>query len=141
MMSISCSAQNMVAAGEMYLFGVAFSPVDSVVYVTELQPLSGAYVSRKTKFLQGRNEYSGQLKEYMESCGRRHMTVAVSYATKKKSAEKKYLSLKQKYQKSNYLIKYLTEAEFSFTVIPFDEITTVQESAPVQKPAKKKKKK
>lgn len=120
-LTLSSNAQKIVPVGEFYIFGVAFSLTDSTVYVTELQPLSDVYINEKSKFLYSRNEYSAQLRDHLLSEGLKHMTVAVSYAKKKSKAEKKYLRLKQKYQKKNYLVKHLTNVDFSFTAVPYEE--------------------
>lgn len=139
--TLLCNAQKVIPAPDMYIFGVAYSPVDSTVYITELQFIEGAHVNKKTGFLYSRNEYSSQLSDYMISLGNRHMTVSVTYDVNSKKAEKKYLSMKSKYQKSKYLIKYLASSEFFFSPVPYEETPETVTEISTEKIAKKMKKK
>ena len=49
----------------VYLFGASFSFSDSVVYFTEIMPVEGAKLDKKTKFLLHRQYYAYELKDYM----------------------------------------------------------------------------
>lgn len=137
-MAVLGNAQKIVPVEEMYIYGVAFNPVDSVVYITEMQPLQNVHLTKKTGFLYARNEYSNQLSEFMSSDGKLHMTVAVSYARDRKKAEKKYLKQKQKFQKGKYLIKYISLADFKFEPAAYDEQQQTEEVTPAKKDKKKK---
>ena len=105
----------------LYMFGFSASFKDSVVYVTDIQQVEGAWIDHKTKFLLGRDQYSIQLKEYLEqSLQQQGRICMVIFATKKKEAEKKYLKLMKKYTKG-YDVRYLNAPEFKFMAIDMGE--------------------
>lgn len=138
LLPLFAQAQKSVPAEEMYMFAVAFTPLDSTVYITDMQPVKGARVYKKSKLLFSSNEYSAQVKNFLAGTGLDRMVVAVSYATKRTKAEKKYVKMKQKYQKAKYLVKYITATDFAFSEVPYD--AEEDQVAVVEKPAKKKKK-
>lgn len=105
----------------LYMFGFSASFKDSVVYVTDIQQVEGAWIDHKTKFLLGRDQYSIQLKEYLEQSMQQQGRICmVIFATKKKEAEKKYLKLMKKYTKG-YDVRYLNAPEFKFMAIDMGE--------------------
>lgn len=105
----------------LYMFGFSASFKDSVVYVTDIQQVEGAWIDHKTKFLLGRDQYSIQLKEYLEQSMQQQGRICmVIFATKKKEAEKKYLNLMKKYTKG-YDVRYLNAPEFKFMAIDMGE--------------------
>lgn len=118
---VALAALGMSAAEKMqtvYLYGFAASFNDSTVYFTELQQLDSAYVNTKTKFLYARNEYSYQLRNYLDGVGFEKATCVTSYALTRKEAEKKYLELRKRYlEGGRYTIKYLKESDFKFLPI------------------------
>ena len=76
----------------MYMFGFAASFKDSVVYMTEIQDVQGAWYDTKSKFLLGRDHYSSQLKEHFkEKLQMSDRVCMVIFAKSIKKAEKKYL--------------------------------------------------
>ena len=83
--------------------------------------MEGAWIDHKTKFLLGRDQYSIQLKEYLEQSMQQQGRICmVIFATKKKEAEKKYLKLMKKYTKG-YDVRYLNAPEFKFMAIDMGE--------------------
>ena len=105
----------------LYMFGFSASFKDSVVYVTDIQQVEGVWIDHKTKFLLGRDQYSIQLKEYLEQSMQQQGRICmVIFATKKKEAEKKYLKLMKKYTKG-YDVRYLNAPEFKFMAIDMGE--------------------
>lgn len=120
----------------IYAFGFSASFNDSTVYFTDIQPMPEATIERKTHFLQNRDAYSVQLKDFLANQGAPHRVCAVIYATKQKDIEKKFTKLRKKYIKTGkFDIKYLAANEFKFTPLPAEEQT---ETAPMTKEAKKK---
>lgn len=102
----------------VYIYGFAASFNDSTVYITEIQQLDSAYIDSKTKFLYSRNNYSAQMRDYLQTVGFPHATCITSFALKRKDAEKKYLKLRKRYlEKGAYNIKYLKESDFKFQAI------------------------
>ncbi len=73
----------------IYIFGYAASYVDSLAYLTDIQRIDTAYIETKGGFLQGRNQYSNQLKQYVEEIsGKKNISSAVFFSEKKKQLEK-----------------------------------------------------
>ena len=116
MLAAKVSAK-MLKTSHMYMFGFSASFKDSVVYVTDIQDVQGAWIEKKSKFLMGRDKYSEQLKTHLTEQLRQNDRVCVVFFNKsKKKAEKKYLKLMKKYKKG-YDIRYLNVTEFKFEVI------------------------
>ena len=83
--------------------------------------MDSAYIDSKTKFLYSRENYSYQLRDYLDNIGFKNATCTTSFATTKKEAEKKYLALRKRYLGGgNYNIHYLKESEFRFQPISGD---------------------
>ncbi len=102
----------------VYMYGFAASFNDSTVYFTEIQQVDSAYIDSKTKFLYSRENYSYQLRDYLDAQGYKNATCVTSYALTRKEAEKKYLTLRKKYLgNSGYNIKYLKESDFRYLPI------------------------
>ena len=116
MLAANVSAK-MLKTSHMYMFGFSASFKDSVVYVTDIQDVQGAWIEKKSKFLMGRDKYSEQLKTHLTEQLRQNDRVCVVFFNKsKKKTEKKYLKLMKKYKKG-YDIRYLNVTQFKFEVI------------------------
>ena len=101
------------------MFGFSASFKDSVVYVTDIQNVPQARINEK-KFLLDRDQYSYQLKNYLEETLQQPGRIClVIYDIDKKKAEKKYVKLMKKYKKG-YQVLYLNETQFRFKVIEGD---------------------
>ena len=70
--SLAISAKN--EAKTAYIFGFASSFNDSTVYFTSVQQVDSAYFTGKSKFLVGRDNYSYQLRDYLEQAGKGYKT-------------------------------------------------------------------
>lgn len=117
---MSVSAQRIVPAKEIFIYGVGFNPMDSVVYMTDIQPLNGTFKNKKNGFLFARSEYSAKLKEHISSLGARDITTSVTYAETPKAALKKYNRLKKKFAKDKSIIKYITTSGFQFSAVAYE---------------------
>ena len=91
-----------IQPAHVYMFGFSASFKDSVVYITNVQDVQGAWIDSKTKFLLNRDSYSYQLKEHM--------------ATNKKKIEKQLKKLRKKYKELTLL-----PTEFHFEAIEQSE--------------------
>lgn len=80
-----------------YIFGFASSFNDSTVYITGVQQVDSAYFVGRANFLVSRDNYSFQLRDYLEQQGAGYRTCTVIYDINKKKAEKKWLKLYSKY--------------------------------------------
>ena len=116
-----------VKPAHVYMFGFSASFQDSIVYVTDIQDVQGAWIESKTKFLLGRDNYSYQLKEHFTNNLQDPDRVCmVFYATSKSKAVKIMKKLMKKYvpnhKKSKkkwktYDVRYITTAYFNFSPI------------------------
>ncbi len=99
----------------VYMYGIATSLMDSVVYVTEIQQVEGAVVNSKNGFLEARSLYSEQLRAFLEQLGNQgNMTCAVCFHEKKHKIQKKHQKLLGKYAKKDIILKTLKDSEFQF---------------------------
>lgn len=153
--ALSISARNTVVP-KMYMFGFAASFNDSIVYLTEIQAVDSVWIDTKNSFLQGRENYSYQLRNYLANkLNLPHRTCVVFYNQDRQKLEKKYLKFKALYTtkaKQNYEIRHINENDFHFRAVNlgYEEITDAQakaekkaakEAAKAKKKAEKAKKK
>lgn len=105
----------------VYLFGFSASFKDSVVYITDVQDIKGAWMDSKTKHLLGRENYSAQLKDYLTTkLQLKDRVCLVFYAVNKKDAEKQYQKIKAKYTekaKGAFDVRYLPLGDFRFDAV------------------------
>ena len=102
----------------IFVYGFAASFNDSTVYFTDIQQIDSAYIDSKTKFLYSRENYSYQLRDYLDKLGFKNATCTTSFATTRTEAEKKYLALRKKYLEGDkYNINYLKEQDFHYEAI------------------------
>ena len=110
---------------KMYMFGFSASFQDSIVYMTDVQEVEGAWYDTKTKFLMGRQHYSYQLKDFLaNNMQRPNRVCVVMYALTRKEAEKKFIKLRKEYTikaKGKYDVRYLTTADFHFQPVDMSE--------------------
>lgn len=105
----------------LYMFGFSASFKDSVIYVTNIQDVQGAWIDSKSKFLRHRDVYSNQLKEFLaDSLQQPGRVCLVVFSTKKSKAEKEYLKMMKKY-KQGYDVRYLNEKQFLFKPVEEEE--------------------
>jgi RNA polymerase primary sigma factor len=102
-------------AKTIYLYGVGFSAVDSVVYFTDEQRLDSMVMEKKTKFLEKRATLSEQLANYLTSIGESKYTAAIIYDTNLKKLDKKYIKHAKYYKKNGFTIKPADKSQFSFS--------------------------
>ena len=143
------------------MFGFASSFNDSTVYITSVQKVDSVYLSHKNLFLEGRDNYSFQLRDYLESIGEPKRTCIVMFDRNFKKAEKKWTKLYERYTKkikakrlksgekpkelpSPWQVKSVDENKFTFKPITPDnmeEPMTKQERKEAKMKAKEEVKK
>lgn len=117
----------------VYMFGFASSFNDSTVYFTDVQQVDSAYLTGKAKFLVSRENYSYQLRDYLEQQGAGNRTCTVFYSPNQKKAEKQWAKLHDRYvakpkakkakngakddAPTPYQIKNISNGEFKFQPI------------------------
>lgn len=107
----------------IWAFGFSASFTDSTVYITDMQLIEDVKVASKTRFIEGRYDYSVQLKNYLENNLKQKNRVCVMmYATRKLDAERKYSEVRKRYTNFTHMnIKYLNASEFKFVKPQLDE--------------------
>ena len=129
---------------KVYMFGFAASFNDSTIYITDIQEIKGAYVAERTKFLVNRDEYSYQLRNYLQGQGNAFPTCITSYAYDRKTIEKKFAKIKIRYidkNKGRYIIVNISKEQFTYQPVSSDEVVNVDESEQTVQQSKSKKKK
>ena len=129
---------------KVYMFGFAASFNDSTIYITAIQEIKGAYVAERTKFLVNRDEYSYQLRNYLQGQGNAFPTCITSYAYDRKTIEKKFAKIKKRYidkNKGRYIIVNISKEQFTYQPVSSDEVVNVDESEQTVQQSKSKKKK
>ena len=114
---IMCSAFSMKKKDDkqVYIAGVSASFKDSLVYFTDIQ-LVDSVILDKNKMLPQRQQYSYQLKTYLESKLRQsNRTCFIYFDSNKTKLEKSIKKMKDKYQKSGKSIIRQVDSEFKFT--------------------------
>lgn len=99
----------------VYIAGVSASFTDSLIYFTDIQFVDSALIN-KSGLLDGRAQYSMQLKDYLEQkLNGKNRTCFVYYNTKKKKLQKEVSKLREKYKKGGSLvIQDITTPDFKF---------------------------
>lgn len=125
----------------VYAFGLAASFADSIVYITDLQPMDSVFVESRTGFLENRDLYSAQLRDYLAAQEKPRRVCAFFFDEKQKDAEKRLMRMKRRYAKDGkYDVRFLSQSDFRFSVVPhLDE--TAGAAAPAQKEKKAGKRK
>lgn len=101
---------------KVYIFGVSINFTDSVTYMTDVQILEPAYIETKTGFLYDRSIYSQQLQIWVEYAkGQPNTTCTVFFSTSRSKLEKKFIKVRNKYNKDqSTILKSLDAGEFKF---------------------------
>lgn len=108
---------------KIYMFGFAASFNDTIVHFTEIQPLDSAWLAPKTKFLQGRDQYSQQLRRYLTQQNKPYRTCVIFYDKKLERLQKKFLKMRKLYTsgkkeaQSNNDVRTIPAADFKFEII------------------------
>ncbi len=100
---------------QVYVMGVSINFSDTIVYITDIQHISGVKLTSQG-FLPSRDEYSYQLRNYLESMdgGRTH-TCITFFDTDIEKLRKKATTLTRKYlNHKSVLLRTLSKEDFSY---------------------------
>ena len=117
---------------QMYMFGVAASFTDTIVHFTAIQQVDSAWIETKNDFLQDRQAYSYQLRDYLSSQQQRpQRTCIVFYSQKREKLEKKYQKMLRLYTKfkdglQHFDVRHLTPQDFQFRTVSSEIIEEEQ---------------
>lgn len=121
-MSTQLSAKK-VQVPKMYIFGFAASFNDTIVHFTNIQEIDSAWIDTKNDFMQTRELYSYQMRDFLATKKQMPRRTCIVIAGKnRKKVEKKYLKFKKLYTQSkdyqqHYDIRYVEDREFHFKTI------------------------
>lgn len=104
-------------AKPIYAFGYANCLGDSTVYVSAIQPLEGARLTRKKSMLIGREQYAQQMEQYMRTTDGKPYTCAIFFAKSRKKAEKQFLSLRRQCARQKEKMVEISAGTFAFTAL------------------------
>ena len=111
---------------KVYMFGFSESFNDSTVNFTDIQAIDAFVENNHTHFLINRDEYSYQLRYYIESRQlNSYPTCIVVYAFTEKEAMKKYIKLQERYTKKakqKYIVNAIPSSQFHFKTVLPDEL-------------------
>ena len=105
---------------KVYMFGFAASFNDSTIYMTNIQKLNVYLANDRTNFLANREEYSFQLHSYLQNNGMLNYPTCVTiYSENENKAMKKFITLKNKYEKGKkkYNVKIISASKFNYQTI------------------------
>ena len=125
-LTTTITAKDAYKAVKVYMFGFSASFNDSTVNFTDIQAVDAYVENNHTHFLVNRDEYSYQLRYYMESIQPdSNPTCLVVYALTQKNTIKKYLKLQEQYTKKakiKYIVNAIPTSKFSFKTVLPDEL-------------------
>ena len=135
--------KDLVQQKKVYMMGIALSQNDSLAYITDLQPVDGVTIERKTKFLADRHLYSEQFKTHLEQRYQAGPYIcAIYFGQKLKKMERRYLSLHKRYASSRiYRLVTEDQSQFRFKAEEFfneSTLTFVDETKAKEKKSKRK---
>lgn len=104
----------------MYMFGLAASFADTIVHFTGIQQVENVWIESKNDFLLERDNYSTQLRTYLDhEEDMPHRTCIVFYSKKRDKLEKKYLKMMRLYTdvkdwQEHFDVRHIDEQHFQF---------------------------
>ena len=102
----------------IYAFGYSTNLNDTTLFLTSIQVLPGATLTKKEGFLEHRNTYGNQLKAHLEGIYPGREACAIFFSKKKSALEKKYLKIRNHLMKvQNTRLTELSAEEFQFKAI------------------------
>ncbi|WP_448908194.1 hypothetical protein [Hoylesella shahii] len=117
LLTLATTAQAKLVQTKVYIFGMAASFNDSTSYITDVQEVD-AWINDKGNFLYSRENYSYQLRDFLQSQGFVNPTCITCFALSRKKAEKKYATLlKKNAAKGDANLRYLNAKDFKYAAV------------------------
>lgn len=134
--SFTAQARNDLSTA--YMFGLASSFSDSTIYITSVQKVDSVLLTNKSMFLDNRENYSSQLRDYLETIGEPRRTCIVVFDKDFKKAEKKWAKIYGRYTQQHkakrlksgekpkeaptpWQVKSIDESKFTFKAVEPNE--------------------
>lgn len=144
-MLVSLTANAKDTMKRIYIYGCATSFNDSTVYLTDIEVVDSAWFTGKKKmFLVSRENYSYQLRDYLEQQGEKNQTCMVTFGTNLKTVKKKWNKLNDRFTKvkvkknkqgkkedttpAPFQVKIIGMDKFKFTGVPPQDENIASES-------------
>lgn len=146
LLTMTTAEAKKVVTPKMYMYGFAASFNDTIVHFTNVQEIDSVWIDSKNKFLLGRENYSYQLRDYLNSQEMPYRTCIVVYHQDRQKLEKKYLKMKRLYTKGkdgkeHYEVRYIEDNQFHFQSVDMSDPEVVSAEEPQPKKDKKASKK
>ncbi len=117
LLTLATTAQAKLVQTMVYILGLAASFNDSTSYITDVQEVD-AWINDKGNFLYSRENYSYQLRDFLQSQGFVNPTCITCFALSRKKAEKKYATLlKKNAAKGDANLRYLNAKDFKYAAV------------------------
>ena len=111
----------------VYVFGMSTSFNDSTVFFTDIMTLDSVFEDGKSGFIIGRDNYSLQLRYYLEDKVYSQRTCVFVSGKDQKHIMKKYEKMKSRYaKKGGSDILLIDKSEFAFTPISITSLMPVE---------------
>lgn len=108
-------ARNITEEKEGYIFGYATCLGDSVVYLSEIQPIQGVIINRKTGLAEMQSQYSHEFEQALKHKYNKHFTCAVYVSNNKHALEKKFIAITRNLSKNKSVkVGHVGQSEFQF---------------------------
>ena len=98
---------------DVYMAGVSASFSDSLIFFTDIQLVDSVELD-KDKLLPERQQYSTQLKRFLEGQGMKNRPCFIYFNTNRKKLEKAIRKMKEEYQEGGRNILRQVDADFKF---------------------------
>jgi len=105
-------------ATSVYLFSVSSQFGDSVVYITTLQEVDSALLTKKYDYLSFRSAYSKQFNDYISTAyAAQNQVTSVFYDKNRKKALRRFNKVMKRYEENHDLVlRMVTDDQFHFSV-------------------------
>ena len=127
LMAVGTASARKQQVEKMYMFGMAAAFTDTIVHFTNIQVVDSVWIESKNHFLQDRDLYSLQLRNFLRDKQQSpNRTCIVFYSTKREKLEKKYQKMKRLYGKDkrgveHFDVRYIMDTDFKFQPVKQEE--------------------
>ena len=127
LMAVGTASARKQQVEKMYMFGMAAAFTDTIVHFTNIQAVDSVWIESKNNFLQDRDLYSLQLRNFLRDKQQSpNRTCIVFYSTKREKLEKKYQKMKRLYGKDkrgveHFDVRYIMDTDFKFQPVKQEE--------------------
>ncbi len=119
---MNLSAKKGIEQKTLLVFGASLSFNDSTIYLTDIHSVDSIWINTRNNYLLNRDNYSYELRNYLDKQGLKRRACAIFYSEKRKDIEKLYERVKDKsIKRGNIYIEYIPEDDFRFEPIALED--------------------